>query len=45
MRGGNPYITLPAGYIGSAFWGSLMVFGGFSTVCSRVAAVCVGAAR
>ncbi|KAL5038457.1 hypothetical protein RTP6_005762 [Batrachochytrium dendrobatidis] len=42
MRGGNPYITLPAGYIGSAFWGSLMIFSGFNTTASKVVAVIIG---
>jgi general stress protein CsbA len=37
MRGGNPFITLPAGYIGSALWGSLLVFAGFNTIASQVA--------
>ena len=40
MKGGNPYMTLPAGYIGSSFWGALMVFAGFNTFASKV--VCVG---
>ncbi|KAI8908323.1 peptidase M50B-like-domain-containing protein [Gorgonomyces haynaldii] len=42
MRGGNPYISLPAGYIGSTVWGSLMVFAGFNTTASKVVAVIVG---
>jgi hypothetical protein len=41
MRGGNPYITLPAGYIGSTFWGSLMVFAGFNATASKITAVIV----
>ncbi|KAJ3325587.1 hypothetical protein HDV06_003405 [Boothiomyces sp. JEL0866] len=44
MRGGNPYITLPAGYIGSLFWGSLMVCCGFDVLASKVAAGLVGVA-
>jgi Peptidase M50B-like len=44
MRGGNPYITLPAGYIGSTFWGALMVFAGFNTLASKIVSVIVGAA-
>ncbi|KAI8899925.1 peptidase M50B-like-domain-containing protein [Globomyces pollinis-pini] len=44
MRGGNPYITLPAGYIGSLFWGALMVCTGFSDTGSKVTAVLVGLA-
>ena len=44
MRGGNPYITLPAGYIGSLLWGSAMVIAGFSDLGSKVMAVLVGLA-
>ncbi|KAL2913833.1 hypothetical protein HK105_206712 [Polyrhizophydium stewartii] len=44
MRGGNPFITLPAGYIGSAFWGSLMIFAGFNTNASKVVGAVVGLA-
>ncbi|KAI8907084.1 peptidase M50B-like-domain-containing protein [Powellomyces hirtus] len=44
MRGGNPYITLPAGYIGSAFWGALMVFAGFDVLASKVVSVMIGLA-
>lgn len=36
LRGGNPYITLPAGYLGSAFWGALMVFAGFNILASKI---------
>lgn len=35
MRGGNPYCTLPAGYLGSSFWGGLMIFAGFNVLASR----------
>lgn len=44
MRGGNPYITLPAGYIGSCVWGCAMVFAGFNTLASKIVAGLVGAA-
>eukprot|EP00842_Homolaphlyctis_polyrhiza_P006648 jgi/Hompol1/6985/HPOL_005139-RA len=44
MRGGNPYITLPAGYIGSAFWGSLMIFAGFNVLASKIIAAIIGLA-
>ncbi|KAJ1330441.1 hypothetical protein BSLG_009359 [Batrachochytrium salamandrivorans] len=44
MRGGNPYVTLPAGYIGSAFWGSLMIFAGFNTLASKIVSVLIGVA-
>lgn len=42
MRGGNPYITLPAGYIGSAFWGALAVFAGFDVLASKIVACILG---
>lgn len=44
MRGGNPYVSLPAGYIGSCLWGSFMVFAGFSNTGSKVISVFVGLA-
>ncbi|KAI8923807.1 peptidase M50B-like-domain-containing protein [Entophlyctis helioformis] len=44
MRGGNPYITLPAGYIGSAFWGALMVFAGFNVLAAKIVSVVIGIA-
>ena len=44
MKGGNPYITLPAGYIGSLFFGSAMVMAGFNVTASKVLAVIVGIA-
>lgn len=44
MRGGNPYISLPAGYIGSLFWGSAMVFAGFNTTGAKIVSVLVGIA-
>lgn len=44
MKGGNPYITLPAGYIGSLFFGSLMTMAGFNTTAAKVASAIVGAA-
>ncbi|KAJ3082749.1 hypothetical protein HK102_001478 [Quaeritorhiza haematococci] len=42
MRGGNPYCTLPAGYIGSSFWGALMVLAGFNITASKVVAIIIG---
>jgi hypothetical protein len=42
MRGGNPYVTLPAGYIGSSFWGALMVFAGFDVLGSKIVSAVVG---
>jgi len=44
MRGGNPWITLPAGYIGSSFWGALMVFAGFNVLASKIVSVIIGIA-
>jgi hypothetical protein len=43
MAGGNPYITLPAGYLGSNIFGALMIFAGFDSFSSKVVAgiVCV----
>lgn len=42
MRGGNPYMTLPAGYIGSMFWGAIMVFAGFNVLASKIVSIAVG---
>ncbi|KAJ3013998.1 hypothetical protein HKX48_005410 [Thoreauomyces humboldtii] len=44
MRGGNPYVSLPAGYIGSAFWGALMIFAGFDVLASKIVSVMIGLA-
>ncbi|KAI9203997.1 peptidase M50B-like-domain-containing protein [Polychytrium aggregatum] len=44
MRGGNPYITLPAGYIGSCVWGSLMIFAGFNLLASKIGTGLLGVA-
>jgi hypothetical protein len=44
MRGGNPYITLPAGYIGSLVWGSMMVICGFQDNAAKVASILAGLA-
>lgn len=44
MRGGNPYVTLPAGYLGSNIFGALMVFAGFNTNASKYAAGVVAVA-
>jgi hypothetical protein len=35
MKGGAACWTLPAGYLGSSFIGSLLVFAGFDTVASK----------
>lgn len=44
MKGGNQYFTLPAGYLGSAFWGSLMIFAGFNILASKIVAGIIGGA-
>jgi hypothetical protein len=44
MRGGNQYITLPAGYIGSTIWGSALVFAGFNTLATKIMAALLGCA-
>ena len=42
MRGGIPWMTLPAGYLGSAFFGGLMVFAGFNVLASKIVSVIIG---
>ncbi|GAA5876927.1 hypothetical protein JCM8547_006312 [Rhodosporidiobolus lusitaniae] len=42
MAGGISAITLPAGYVGSALIGALLVFCGFDIVASKVASIIVG---
>jgi len=44
MRGGKQWLTLPAGYLGSSFWGSLMIFCGFNTFASKIVSVIIGLA-
>ena len=39
--GGKTFCTLPAGYIGSAFTGALMVFCGFNLIASKVCSVII----
>jgi hypothetical protein len=41
MRGGVWWITMPAGYIGSAFFGGLMVFSGFNVWASRAVSILI----
>lgn len=43
MRGGNQWLSLPAGYIGSSFWGGVMVFAGFNTLASKIVGSIIGA--
>ncbi|KAJ3208898.1 High affinity cAMP-specific and IBMX-insensitive 3',5'-cyclic phosphodiesterase 9A [Entophlyctis luteolus] len=45
MRGGNQYLSLPAGYLSSAFFGALMIFCGFNLTASKAAAVFVGISK
>jgi hypothetical protein len=42
MRGGKACCTLPAGYLGSSFFGALMVFAAFDIVASKVVSVLIG---
>jgi hypothetical protein len=44
MLGGNMYLSLPAGYLSSAFFGALMIFCGFNVLASKIVAVIVGIA-
>ncbi|KAJ3207639.1 hypothetical protein HDU67_007350 [Dinochytrium kinnereticum] len=44
MLGGNMYLSLPAGYLSSSFWGAVMIFCGFNLLASKVVAVIVGIA-
>lgn len=39
MAGGIPIITLPAGYLGSSFFGACMIACGFNTNASKVASI------
>jgi hypothetical protein len=39
MKGGVPWITLPAGYIGSGFVGACFIACGFNTNASKVASL------
>lgn len=42
MQGGNPYVTLPAGYLGTALFGGLMVFAGFDILASKIVGAIIG---
>lgn len=39
MSGGIPWITLPAGYLGSSFIGACLIACGFNTNASKVASI------
>ena len=41
MRGGNMYVVLPAGYLGSSIFGAVMVFAGFQVLASKIAALII----
>lgn len=42
MHGGLPWVTLPAGYLGSAFMGALLIFCGYNIVASKIASFVIG---
>lgn len=42
MKGGVPWVTLPAGYLGSSFIGALLIFCGYSIVASKIASFGIG---
>jgi len=39
MTGGRLWCTLPAGYLGSSFFGALMVFAGFDVLASKIVSI------
>ncbi|KAI8318716.1 hypothetical protein GQ54DRAFT_266554 [Martensiomyces pterosporus] len=42
MVGGKWCCTMPAGYLGSSFFGALMVFAGFNVLASKIVSVIIG---
>ncbi|KAI9333951.1 peptidase M50B-like-domain-containing protein [Zopfochytrium polystomum] len=44
MLGGNMYLSLPAGYLSSAFFGAVMIFCGFNLLASKIVVCVVGLA-
>ena len=44
FSGGSAFLSLPAGYLGSMFWGAILIFSSFSNYASMVASVAVSAA-
>lgn len=42
MHGGAPWVTLPAGYLGSSFMGALLIFCGYNIVASKIASFVIG---
>lgn len=43
QQGGNPYCTLPAGYLGSSAIGAILVMCGFNLLASKIASIFLGA--
>ncbi|KAJ9564434.1 hypothetical protein OSB04_000400 [Centaurea solstitialis] len=43
-RGGIYWLILPAGYLGSSFWGMLLILASTNLLTARIAAGCLGAA-
>lgn len=43
-RGGAYWLILPAGYLGSSFWGMLLVLASTNLITARIAAGCLGVA-
>jgi hypothetical protein len=43
MSGGIPWITLPAGYLGSSFIGAALIACGFNTNASKIACLVLAA--
>lgn len=42
QQGGNPYCTLPAGYLGSSAIGAVLVMCGFNILASKIASIFLG---
>ncbi|GAB2219629.1 hypothetical protein Droror1_Dr00007266 [Drosera rotundifolia] len=40
-RGGNPWVVLPAGYIGASFWGMMLMLASTNLLTARIAAGCL----
>lgn len=43
-RGGIYWLILPAGYLGSSFWGMVLILASTNLIASKIAAGCLGAA-
>ena len=44
FSGGSAFLSLPAGYLGSMFWGAVLIYSSFSNYASMVASAAVSAA-